>query len=366
VPSIGKDPASLLGGFLTGREPVVVRKQAREDEMFDLGTVRLSTAPLHTVHALDFALPAGRLTAVTGVSGSGKTTLILDSLVPALTAHIAGTALPAHVRDLEPGRITRVNVVDATPIGVNVRSTVATYSGILDDLRRAYAQTPQARERGLTAGDFSYNTGSLKCPRCEGTGQVSLDVQFLPDVDIVCPECDGTRYAPEAVAIRRTGLSLPEVLALTVAQALDRIGDLRRVRTRLQTLVDLGLGYLTLGEATPALSGGEAQRLKLASELHRDQADTLFVFDEPSVGLHPLDVRVLLDVVGRLTGNGATVVVIEHDLDMIANADHVIDLGPGGGAAGGEIVATGTPGRLTRTAGSTTGRYLRDHLGSQL
>jgi excinuclease ABC subunit A len=366
VPAIGTDPASLLGGFLTGREPVVVRKQAREDELFALGTVRLSTAPLHTVHALDLELPAGRLTAVTGVSGSGKTTLILDSLVPAVTAHIAGTALPPHVRDVEPGRITRVNVVDATPIGVNVRSTVATYSGVLDDLRRAYAQTPHARERGLSAGDFSYNTGSLKCSRCEGTGQVSLDVQFLPDVDIVCPECDGSRYAPEAGEIRRTDLSLPEVLTLTVAQALDRIGDIRRVGTRLQTLVDLGLGYLTLGEATPALSGGEAQRLKLASELHRDQADTLFVFDEPSVGLHPLDVRVLLDVIGRLTENGATVVVIEHDLDLIANADHVIDMGPAGGAAGGEIVATGTPRRLARMTGSTTGRYLRDHLGSQL
>ena len=370
VATIGQDPASLLGGFLAGREPVVVRKRAREDEMFDHGTVRLSTAPLHTVHALDFELPAGRLTAVTGVSGSGKTTLVLDSLVPGLTAHIAGKALPGHVRALDAGRITRVNVVDATPIGVNVRSTVATYSGVLDDLRRAYARTPAAREAGLTAGDFSYNTGSLKCPRCEGNGQVSLDVQFLPDVDIVCPDCDGSRYSPQAGTLRRPsphddpaeGLTLPEVLALTVAQALVRIGDLHRVRTRLQALVDLGLGYLTLGEATPALSGGEAQRLKLASELHRDQADTLFVFDEPSVGLHPLDVRTLLDVVGRLTDNGATVVVIEHDLDMIANADHVVDMGPGGGAAGGEIIAIGTPGRVAETANSATGRYLRDHL----
>ncbi len=297
------------------------------------------------------------------MSGSGKTTLVLDSLVPALTAHIAAAAPPAHVRALEAGGITRVNVVDATPIGVNVRSTVATYSGILDDLRRAYAQTPRAQELGLTAGDFSYNTGSLKCPRCEGTGQVSLDVQFLPDVDIVCPECDGSRYAPEAGQIRRAdGLTLPEVLALTVAQALEPIGDIRRVRTRLQALIDLGLGYLTLGEATPALSGGEAQRLKLASELHRDQDGALFVFDEPSVGLHPQDVRTLLAVLQRLTDNGATVVVIEHDLDMIANADHVIDMGPGGGAAGGRIIATGTPGRIGTAPDSATGRYLRDHL----
>ncbi|WIX92081.1 excinuclease ABC subunit UvrA [Amycolatopsis sp. DG1A-15b] len=370
VAAIGKDPASLLGGFLDGREPVVIRDRAAHDQVFALGTVRLSTGPRHTVHALALELPAGRLTAVTGVSGSGKTTLVLDSLVPALVAHTTGNALPSHVRALDAAGLTHVNVVDATPIGVNVRSTVATYSGVLDDLRRAYAQTPEARELGLTAGDFSYNTGSLKCPRCEGTGQVSLDVQFLPDVDIVCPECDGSRYAPEAGAVRRTppdgatgdALTLPEVLALTVAQAVDRIGDLRRVRTRLQALADLGLGYLTLGEATPALSGGEAQRLKLASELHRDQSGALFVFDEPSVGLHPLDVRTLLAVLERLTGNGATVVVIEHDLDMIANADHVIDMGPGGGAAGGEIVAAGPPGEIAGTAGSSTGRYLREHL----
>ncbi|MEV6238389.1 excinuclease ABC subunit UvrA [Lentzea sp. NPDC051838] len=362
VAAIGEHPDSLLGGFLTGRAPVVVRKRAREDEMFDLGRIQLSTAPLHTVHALELDLPAGRLIAVTGVSGSGKTTLVLDSLVPGLTTRIAGTSLPSHVIELQADRISRVNVVDATPIGVNVRSTVATYSGVLDDLRRAYAQTERARELGLGAGDFSYNTGSLRCPRCEGTGQVSLDVQFLPDVDIECPVCEGSRYAPDAATIRRGDLSLPDVLALTVAQARERLGDVRRVHTRLQALIDLGLGYLTLGEATPALSGGEAQRLKLASELHRDQAGTLFVFDEPSVGLHPLDVRVLLEVLQRLTDNGATVVVIEHDLDMIANADHVIDLGPGGGAAGGTIVATGTPDQITRAPGSATGRYLREHL----
>ncbi|WP_205661175.1 AAA family ATPase [Amycolatopsis vastitatis] len=348
----------------------MIRERAAPDQVFALGTVRLSTDPLHTVHALDLELPAGRLTAVTGVPGSGKTTLVLDSLVPALVAHTTGSALPSHVHAVDAARITRVNVVDATPIGVNVRSTVATYSGVLDDLRRAYAQTPEARELGLSAGDFSYNTGSLKCPRCEGTGQVSLDVQFLPDIDIVCPECDGSRYSPEADPIRRTpshgdtddALTLPEVLALTVAQAMDRIGDIRRIHTRLQALIDLGLGYLTLDEATPALSGGEAQRLKLASELHRNQSDALFIFDEPSVGLHPLDVRTLLEVLGRLTGNGATVVVIEHDLDMIANADHVIDLGPGGGELGGDIVATGTPDEIADTAVSTTGRYLRAHL----
>jgi excinuclease ABC subunit A len=368
VAGLAENPESLLGGFLVGREPVVVRPQADSDEVFDHGRVHLSTSPLHTVHALDLDLPQGRLTAVTGVSGSGKTTLILESLVPALEAKSSGGRLPAWVTAVDAGGITRVNVVDATPIGVNVRSTVATYSGVLDELRRAYAATPAARERGLAAGDFSYNTGSLRCPRCEGTGQVSLDVQFLPDVDIVCPECAGSRYAPAASEFLRAapgepaGIALPDLLALTVRQAIEKLADIRRVRSRLQVLVDLGLGYLALGEATTALSGGEAQRLKLASELDRDQADALFVLDEPSVGLHPLDVRTLLSVIQRLTDRGATVIVIEHDLDMIANADYVVDMGPGGGVEGGTIVATGTPRLLADDPRSTTARYLRKHL----
>ncbi|MEO6090107.1 MAG: excinuclease ABC subunit UvrA [Umezawaea sp.] len=372
VASLAENPKSLLGGFLVGREPVVVRPRVDSDEVFDHGRVHLSTSPLHTVHALDLDLPQGRLTAVTGVSGSGKTTLILESLVPALEAKSSGGRLPAWVTAVDAGGITRVNVVDATPIGVNVRSTVATYSGVLDELRRAYAATPTAQERGLAAGDFSYNTGSLRCPRCEGTGQVSLDVQFLPDVDIVCPECAGSRYAPAASDYLRAapgepaedGIALPDLLALTVRQAIGKLQDIRRVRSRLQVLVDLGLGYLALGEATTALSGGEAQRLKLASELDRDQADALFVLDEPSVGLHPLDVRTLLSVIQRLTDKGATVIVIEHDLDMIANADYVVDMGPGGGVEGGTIVATGTPQLLADNPCSPTARYLRNHLAT--
>ncbi|MEV6324063.1 excinuclease ABC subunit UvrA [Nocardia sp. NPDC051787] len=371
--ALGDDPVSLLGGFLTGREPVVVRSRARAENMFEHGRIQLSTRPLHTVHALDATIPQGRITAVTGVSGSGKTTLILDSLVPALDAHLAGSALPAHVTTIDAPAITRVDMVDATPIGVNVRSTVATYSGVLDELRRAYAATPAAAEAGLTAADFSYNTGSLRCPRCEGAGQVSLDVQFLPDVDIDCPECGGTRYAPTASEMLRLtpdapdeeGISLPDLLTRTVTEAIELTGDIRRVRTRLQALIDLGLGYLILGEATPALSGGEAQRLKLATELGRDQTDTLFIFDEPSVGLHPLDIRTLLRVIGRLNTNGATVIVIEHDLDMIANADHIIDMGPDGGAAGGRIIATGTPNDIAANPHSITGRYLTDHLHAQ-
>jgi excinuclease ABC subunit A len=356
-------PASRIGGFLTGREHV--RPRERATDVFSHGRIRLTTRALHTVHPLKLEVPRGRLTAVTGVSGSGKTTLVLESLVPALRAKAAGEALPAHVRSITPAGIVRVHLVDASPIGVNVRSTVATYSGVLDELRRAYAATPDADRLGYTAGDFSYNTGSLRCPTCEGTGQINLDVQFLPDVDIVCPQCGGHRYAPETDQVRRGGLTLPELFALTVDQALEHSEDLRKVHTRLRTLADLGLGYLTLGEATPALSGGEAQRLKLAAEVDRDQRDALFVFDEPTIGLHPLDVQTLLDVLQRLLDSGATVLVIEHDLDVIANADHVVDLGPGGGAAGGRIVATGTPEQIAAHPDSVTGRYLTPAPGRQ-
>jgi excinuclease ABC subunit A len=301
VADLAHHPASLLGGFLTGREPVVVRDRATPESVFEGGRIHLETAPVHTVHALEADIPLGRFTAVTGMSGSGKTTLILDSLVPALTAlgNGDGPVMPAHVRRIDAPGINRVNVVDATPIGVNIRSTVATYSGVLDDLRRAYAALDAAKQRGLSTGDFSYNTGSLRCPRCEGTGQIVLDVQFLPDIDIPCPGCAGTRYAPDADTIRRPsptqpdgrGISLPELLGMTVTQAIGHVGDIRRVHTKLQGLIDLGVGYLTLGENTPALSGGEAQRLKHAAELHRNQTDTIFVLDEPSVGLHPLDIR---------------------------------------------------------------------------
>jgi len=366
IAHISEQPASLIGGFLAGRGPVIGRNRSPESEAFAHGAIRLSTSPIHTVHALETAFPIGRLTAVTGMSGSGKTTLVLDSLVPALPAASNGSALPAHVRTLDTSGVARADVVDADPIGTNVRSTVATYSGVLDLLRRAYAANAAAKDLALTAGDFSYNTGSLRCPRCEGTGQVVLDVQFLPDVDIPCPDCGGTRYSPDAAQFRLATSegtnSLPEVLGTTVSDAAALLSQMPTVTKKLQTLIDLGLGYLTLGEDTPALSGGEAQRLKLATQLGRNHTGTLFVFDEPSVGLHPLDIRVLLTVLDRLVETGATVIVIEHDLDIIANADHVIDLGPGGGTGGGRIVATGTPERLAETPESVTGRYLADHL----
>lgn len=356
---VAETPDSLIAGFLTGEEPVLIRKRTPSERMFEQGHIRISTAPLHTVHALDLDIPKGRLVAVTGVSGSGKTTLILESLIPALQASGGGTRLPDHVKAADAPGIRRVSLIDSTPVGINVRSTVATYSGVLDELRKLYAATPEAKEQGCRVSDFSYNTGSLRCAGCEGTGQITMDVQFLPDVEIVCPDCGGSRYGKEAAAFHFHGISLPELMDMTVEQALERFCDVRKVRERLQVLADLGLGYLTLGEATPALSGGEAQRLKLASEIGKAQDDAVFVFDEPTIGLHPLDVRVLIGVFQKFIDAGATIIVIEHDLDMIANADYVVDMGPGGGDAGGRIVAAGTPEEISRSEESLTGKYLK-------
>ena len=359
------NPTSLIGGFLSGAETVRVRERIPAADVFAHGSIELATEALHTVKPLEVAVPRGRLTAVTGVSGSGKTTLVLESLIPSLVANASGAKLPAHVKRIEAAGIERANLIDATPIGSNVRSTVATYAGVHDELRRAFARTPEAKAAGLKAGDFSYNTGKLRCPECDGTGSISLDVQFLPDVDITCPVCGGSRYAPEASRIHRAaegcedpGCTLPQFMAMTVDEARTPASGLKKARARLDTLHRLGLGYLTLGEATPALSGGEAQRLKLASEMGRAQDDAVFVFDEPTIGLHPLDVRTLLGVFERLVEQGATVVVIEHDLDVIANADYVVDLGPGGGASGGRIVAVGTPEQVADNPESVTGRYL--------
>lgn len=364
VGDVAVNPRSRIAPFLADGESVRERGCMPVSHMFDLGHIRMTTSQLHTVKPLDVDIPRGRLVAVTGVSGSGKTTMVLESLIPALKARSAGEKPSEHVRSIDADGIERANLIDATPIGANVRSTVATYADIHDDLRRAFARSDEAKAGGWKAGDFSYNTGRLRCPTCDGTGSISLDVQFLPDVDIECPDCRGSRYAPEADAIHRTTkdgreLTLPQLMAMSVDQALAVTGDMRKVHARLTTLHDLGLGYLTLGEPTPALSGGEAQRLKLASEMGRAQSHAVFVFDEPTIGLHPLDVRVLLGVFDRLVASGATVVVIEHDLDVIANADWVIDMGPGGGESGGRIVAAGTPEQIAADANSITGRYLR-------
>lgn len=363
IRDIEQNPASKIGPYLSGEAGIHARRQASAESLFELGVLHLSTDAIHTVKPLDVDIPRGRLTVVTGVSGSGKTTLVLESLIPGLQARISGGKPPKHVTRIEAEGIKQVKLIDASPIGINVRSTVATYANVHDELRKVYAKTPDAREKGYKDGDFSYNTGRLRCPTCDGTGVISLDVQFLPDVDIPCPTCHGSRYAKEASLIRRENAagefySLPELMDMDVNTALAACNDLNTVRQRLQVLQDLGLGYLTLGEETPGLSGGEAQRLKLASEMGKGQSDSVFVFDEPTIGLHPADVQTLLGVFQRLVDHGATVVVIEHDLDVIRNADYIIDMGPGGGDEGGRIVATGTPAQIKANAASITGRFI--------
>ena len=358
VEQLENNTNSIIGGFLSGKNKVLVRTQTPKEKMFELGKIRLETDTIHTVKPLTVEIPKGRLTVVTGVSGSGKTTMVLESLVPALESISEASKRPAHVKNIEANGIKQVKLIDATPIGINIRSTVATYANIHDELRKVYAKIAKAEGLNYKAGDFSYNTGNLRCPVCDGNGIINLDVQFLPDVEIPCPECGGSRYSKSAEIVKYNKHSLPELMAMDVNTALEVCKDLKLVQARLQILQDLGLGYLTLGEATPSLSGGEAQRLKLASEMRKAQNDTVFVFDEPTIGLHPLDVQTLLGVFQTLIENGATVVVIEHDLDVIKNADYIIDMGPEGGEAGGEIVFTGTPDEIKNCKASKTGQFI--------
>ena len=362
IAEIAQNKNSKIGPFLKA-ESSVIRKQAAEKEMFAAGRIHLKTGAIHTVKPLAVDIPKGRLTVVTGVSGSGKTTLILESLVPGLTAATSGQKLPEHVLNVQADGIRTVKLIDATPIGINVRSTVATYANVHDELRKIFARTEDAKTLGFKAGDFSYNTGKLRCPTCDGTGVINLDVQFLPDVEIPCPDCRGSRYGKDAAKVKYPAAngqncSLPDLMDMDISTALTACADLKTVRQRLQVLKDLGLGYLTLGEETPSLSGGEAQRLKLASEMGKSQSDAVFIFDEPTIGLHPLDVRTLLDVFQRLIDSGATVIVIEHDLDVIRNADYIIDMGPGGGNDGGTVVACGTPAQIKAAPASVTGKFI--------
>lgn len=364
IPEITKNPASMIGPFLAQKTNLPVREQTHAENMFDLGVIHLSTNAIHTVKPLEVDIPKGRLTVVTGVSGSGKTTMVLESLIPGLEAALNGETLPEHVKNVSADGISHVKLIDASPIGINIRSTVATYANVHDELRKIYAKTDDAKRMKYKAKDFSYNNGNLRCPACDGTGQITLDVQFLPDVDVVCPECKGSRYAKAAWQVcyeKEPGkrYSLPQMMAMDVNTALQAAGDWKVVRQRLEVLRDLGLGYLTLGEATPGLSGGEAQRLKLASEMGKGQFDSVFVFDEPTIGLHPLDVKTLLQVFQALVDQGATVIVIEHDLDVIRNADYIIDMGPEGGEAGGRIAAVGTPEQVTENENSVTGKFIR-------
>ncbi len=358
IPEIIDNKKSIIGGFLSDKEEVKIRENISPDMMFKNGKIHLETNSIHTVKPLKIDIPKGRLTVVTGVSGSGKTTMVLESLVPALDSLTSQKKMPEHIVKIEADGIKQVKLIDATPIGINIRSTVATYANIHDELRKIFAKLPQSKENKYKAGDFSYNTGKLRCSVCDGTGVINLDVQFLPDVEIPCPECGGSRYSKIVEDIKYKGNSLAKLMSMDVNTAIDACDDLKSVQQRLQVLKDLGLGYLTLGEATPSLSGGEAQRLKLASEMRKAQLESVFVFDEPTIGLHPLDVRTLLNVFQTLIDNGATVVVIEHDLDVIKNADYIIDMGPEGGNAGGEVIFSGTPSELRNCKISKTARFL--------
>ena len=354
IEDIIKNKNSIIGPYLSDKEEIKVREKINKENIFKFGKISLKTDSIHTVKPLSVDIPKGRLTTVTGVSGSGKTTLILESLYPAIKAKLNNEAMPKHIKELKADWVNKINLIDATPIGNNVRSTVATYSGVFDDLRKLYGKI----SKDYKAGDFSYNTGKLKCPTCDGTGIISMDVQFLPDIEMTCNACDGTRYSDDVDKICYNNYSIKDVMKLTIRQAVEVFKDNKKIRDKLQVLVDLGIGYLALGEATPALSGGEAQRLKLASEIGKIQDGSVFIFDEPSIGLHPQDVKTLLKVFQKLIDNGATIIVIEHDLDVIKNSDYIVDMGPEGGYLGGEIVAKGTREDIKNNKNSVTGKYL--------
>ncbi len=352
------DPHSIIGGFLAGAPAVTRDRPAGRSD----GRIAIEIGDLYNLHQLAVSFPVQRLTALAGPSGAGKTALVLDSLIPAARAQLTGSARPRHVRHLELGQIRQVVQIDASPIGQNTRSTPATYSGAFDHLRRLFAETPYARRRRWKPGHFSFNTREGQCPTCRGLGHIDLDVQYLPDISVQCPTCRGARFNDATLAVLLDGLTVADVLGLSVHDALARFADRAPVASALLPVEDVGLGYLRLGEPTPSLSGGESQRLRIASRLRTSQHGTLYVFDEPSTGLHPLDVATLVGVFDRLIAGGATIVVIDHDLDLLAAADHLIDMGPGGGPDGGHILAAGTPEEVARSPLSVTGPWLAEYL----
>lgn len=352
---------TLTGAYLSGSKQVRGRSR-RPVPHKDSAFLRVNVFRLHNLDHVSAAFPLNRMTAVTGVSGAGKTALIFDSLVPAVKAELGGQRLPKHVSALTgAGSVRRVLNVDAAPIGRNSRSTPATYTGLFDDVRRLFAATDEAKKRRWDAGHFSFNVKGGRCAVCEGRGDMALDMQYLPEQHVRCPHCGGTRYEPETLKVKLRGKSIADVLTLSVDDALKFFTDDPLLAAQLQILHDVGLGYLRLGEPTPGLSGGEAQRMKLAGELVRRHPGTLYVLDEPSTGLHVHDLELLIGVLDRLMGDDSTVILIDHDPDLIACSDYVVDLGPGGGPEGGHIVASGTPAQVAANPESLTGKYLAGH-----
>jgi excinuclease ABC subunit A len=354
------DPRSIIGPFLAGTPGV---SRDRSERAADDGHIVIEVADLYNLHDLTAEFPVHQLTAVAGPSGAGKTALVLDSLIPAARARLSGLPEPGHVRRLDLPGIRQVVQVDASPVGQNSRSTPATYSGAFDHIRSLFAASAYARRRRWKPGHFSFNTREGQCPTCRGLGHLDLDVQYLPDITVQCPTCHGARYNDAVLAVRADGLTIADVLGLSVHDAVERFADQPQIAAALGTVDKVGLGYLKLGEPTPSLSGGESQRLKIASRLRSSQRGALYVFDEPTTGLHPLDVATLVGVFDQLLDAGATIIVIDHDLDLLAAADYLIDMGPGGGPDGGRVLAAGTPGNVARDPGSVTGPWLTDHFG---
>jgi excinuclease ABC subunit A len=354
------DPQSIMGPFLAGAPAVSRARPARPGPE---GQIVIEVGDLYNLHDVTASFPVNRLTALAGPSGAGKTALVLDSLIPAARAQLTGSARPGHVRRLDLSGIRQVIQIDASPIGQNARSTPATYCGAFDHIRRVYADAPYARRRRWKPGHFSFNTRVGQCPTCHGLGHIDLDVQYLPDITVQCPTCHGARFNDATLAVQVNGLTIADALGLSVQDALQRFADWAPVAAALRPVSEVGLGYLKLGEPTPSLSGGESQRLRIATRLRSSQRGALYVLDEPSTGLHPLDVATLVGVFDRLLDAGATIIVIDHDLDLLAAADHLIDMGPGGGPDGGHIVASGLPQHVARDPHSVTGPWLAEYLG---
>jgi excinuclease ABC subunit A len=350
---LAKNKNSLIGPYLNGTAELI----ARPIQPVDPAKITIAVSEHYNLHDVKVDLPLNRLTAVTGFSGAGKTSLILDSLVPAIKAEAKGEGLPAQVTELD-SPLKDVVSVDASPIGKTTRSTTATYTSIMDNLRKLFAKQPLAKERHYTPSYFSYNNKQGGCPECGGTGVVTLDVQYLPDMEQTCPMCAGKRFRPEIQAVKWNGYSIVDILDMDVDQALNVFKAEPKILRELELLKEVGLSYLHLGESTPSLSGGEAQRLKLVKHLDHKQETTLFVFDAPTIGLHPLDVKVLLQVMQKLIDQGATIITITHDLNLIVNADYILDLGPRGGKHGGKVVFSGTVSELLAHPTSLTAKAL--------